>query len=98
MDQTTSGSKPSDTTGFEQSVTGTSEEKGAQVEQLEKVQSTSKNLRKRHRLHNHCAKFWPWWLIGTLAFLAVFLPLLSVNAGAGDEKASWFQHDLVMAT
>lgn len=75
-DQTASGSRPRTTTEAEKSVSGTSEGKETQVEEQENVENKSKTPRKRHRVRNHCARFWLWWLIGVIVFLAIFLPLL----------------------
>lgn len=75
-EQTASGFRPRTTTEAEKSVSGTSEGKETQLEELENVESKSKASRKQHRVRNHCARFWLWWLIGVTVFLAIFLPLL----------------------
>ncbi|KAJ1334162.1 DUF3712 domain-containing protein [Microdochium nivale] len=31
---------------------------------------------KRQKVRRHCARFWLWWLIGTIVFLAILLPIL----------------------
>lgn len=53
-----------------------SEEKDVRVEQLEDVRPVRTRFGRRTRARNHCAKFWLWWLIGVIVFLAIFLPCL----------------------
>ncbi|KAI1496524.1 hypothetical protein F5X99DRAFT_422051 [Biscogniauxia marginata] len=39
--------------------------------------STSEDkVPRRRRVWRHCARFWIWYLIGVIAFLAIFIPLL----------------------
>ncbi|KAH7039679.1 uncharacterized protein B0I36DRAFT_343538 [Microdochium trichocladiopsis] len=33
-------------------------------------------LSKRQKVKRHCARFWLWWLIGTIIFLAILLPII----------------------
>lgn len=75
-DQTASGSKPRTTTEAQKSVSETSKRKGTQVEELEIIDKPSKTAKKQRRIRNHCARFWLWWLIAVIVFLAIFLPLL----------------------
>lgn len=53
-----------------------SEEKRPEFEELENAQPINKSLSKRTRARNHCAKFWLWWLVGVVVFLAIFLSCL----------------------
>lgn len=62
---------------LEKPVSERSQEKRSEVEELENAQTpVNKTFRKRTRVRNHCAKFWLWWLIGVIVFLAIFLPCL----------------------
>ncbi|CAN8104283.1 unnamed protein product [Discula destructiva] len=74
-------STPTNKTDFQKKFSEASDETDTGVEQLENVQSTSsrKRLGKRRRVIRHCARFWLWWLIGVITFLAIFLPLLFVK-------------------
>ncbi|KAI5917204.1 hypothetical protein F4810DRAFT_68946 [Camillea tinctor] len=38
--------------------------------------SKSDKVSKRKRMRRHCARFWLWYLISVIVFLAIFLPLL----------------------
>lgn len=62
--------------GLEKPNSATSEGKDPEVEQLENAQHPTKSSRRRQRIASHCAKFWLWWLLGVIVFLAVFLPCL----------------------
>lgn len=33
-------------------------------------------LGKREKVRRHCGRFWLWYLIGVIIFLAIFLPIL----------------------
>lgn len=33
-------------------------------------------LSKRQKVKRHCARFWLWWLIGTIILLAILLPIM----------------------
>lgn len=33
-------------------------------------------LTKRQKLKRHCGRFWLWYLIGVIIFLAIMLPIL----------------------
>ncbi|TPX11498.1 uncharacterized protein E0L32_007709 [Thyridium curvatum] len=46
------------------------------IDHVEKVPATPAKLSKRRRMRNHCARFWPWYLLANIIFLAIFLPLL----------------------
>ncbi|KXJ91722.1 hypothetical protein Micbo1qcDRAFT_174755 [Microdochium bolleyi] len=36
----------------------------------------AEKLSKRQKVKRHCARFWLWWLIGTIVLLAILLPIL----------------------
>lgn len=61
---------------LEKPISEGSQDKRPDVQELENVQPVNKAFRKRTRARNHCAKFWLWWLIGVIVFLAIFLPCL----------------------
>lgn len=49
----------------------------AAAEHYEKVKEvTGQPVRKRQKIRNHCVRFWLCYLIGSIALLAITLPLL----------------------
>jgi hypothetical protein len=45
------------------------------VEDL-KPSPTPEKVSRRRKVKQHCGRFWLWYLIGTIIFLAIFLPCL----------------------
>lgn len=61
---------------LEKPSSGHSKEDRPELEQVENVKPTNNTFGKRRRVRNHCARFWLWWLVGVIVFLAIFLPCL----------------------
>lgn len=46
------------------------------VEHVEAMDTEGQPLKKKERLKRHFKRYWFWYLLGNIIFLAIFLPLL----------------------